>query len=165
MSSRRSISKETKVRIFARDNYCCKYCGRSRDDGVKLTVDHILPISKGGTDDLDNLWSLCQECNEGKGDLLLRKPIQKIPSVGIPVPLDYSIDQVTQALQYYKRSTKQDFLSIYQAIIVVQTPGISDGFNPLFYPLPAKAIVSAILSLEKEGKLKIENARIDISMF
>ena len=107
---------------------------------------------------------MCSECNQGKGDMILRKPTREILSAWIPIPLEYSRDQVTQALQYYKRSTKQDFLSIYQAIIVVQTPGISDGFNPLFYPLPAKAIISAILSLEKEGKLRIENARIDLSM-
>lgn len=163
MSSKRTISKETKVRILARDNYCCKYCGRSRDDGVKLTVDHIIPISRGGTDGLDNLWTLCLECNQGKGDLILRRPTQKILSVGIHVPLDYSIDQVTQALQYYKSSTKQNYLTIYQAIIVVQTSGVTNGLNPLFYPLPAKAIVNALLSLEKEGKLKIEKAKLDIS--
>ena len=164
MSSRSRISKETRLRILARDNQRCQYCGLSIADGVKLTVDHFLPISRGGTDLFDNLWTLCLECNEGKGDLILRRPTQKILSVGIHVPLDYSIDQVTQALQYYKSSNEQNYLTIYQAIIVVQTPGVTDSLNPLFYPLPAKAIVNALYSLEKEGKLKIENAKIDISM-
>ena len=95
--------------------------------------------------------------------MILRKPTREILSVEIPIPLEYSRDQVIQALQHYKRSTKQDFLTIYQAIFVVQTSGVTDGFNPLFYPLPAKAIVNALLSLEKEGKIKIEKAKLDIS--
>ena len=164
MSSKRGISKETRVRIIARDNHRCQWCGFSVADGVKLTVDHFLPVSQGGTDTDDNLWTLCLPCNQGKGDLILRRPTQRVLSVGIHVPLDYSIDQVTQALQHYKNSTKQNYLTIYQAIIVVKTPGVTDGLNPLFYPLPAKVIVNALYSLEKEGKLKIENAKIDILM-
>lgn len=95
--------------------------------------------------------------------MILRKPTREILSVEIPILLEYSRDQVIQALQYYKRSTKQDFLTIYQAIIVVQTPGVTDGFNPLLYPLPAKAVMNALLSLEKEVKLKIEKAKLGIS--
>ena len=52
------------MRIFRRDGFCCKICG-SIDD---LTIDHIIPISKDGSDDDDNLQTLCKSCNSRKGD-------------------------------------------------------------------------------------------------
>lgn len=55
------LSKEN---IFKRDNHTCAYCGRFRD----LTIDHIIPKSKGGKDSWDNLISSCFGCNSRKGD-------------------------------------------------------------------------------------------------
>lgn len=49
-----------------RDNFRCKLCGRSAQDGVTLEVDHIKPVSKGGKTELNNLWTLCRDCNRGK---------------------------------------------------------------------------------------------------
>jgi HNH endonuclease len=54
--------------VLARDNWTCCSCGRTPADGVSLEVDHILPRSKGGTDDIDNLQTLCKKCNIGKSD-------------------------------------------------------------------------------------------------
>lgn len=56
------ISKE----IFARDNYTCCYCG---EKGGILEVDHIIPFSKGGTDNLENLITSCRKCNRQKKDM------------------------------------------------------------------------------------------------
>lgn len=39
-------------------------------DGVALEVDHMQPVSKGGTNDEENLWTLCKPCNQGKRDSL-----------------------------------------------------------------------------------------------
>jgi 5-methylcytosine-specific restriction endonuclease McrA len=48
----------------------CAQCGRTPlEDNVKLQVDHKIPKSWGGTDDLENLQPLCEECNRGKKDL------------------------------------------------------------------------------------------------
>ncbi|MBW3589525.1 MAG: HNH endonuclease [Actinobacteria bacterium] len=48
----------------------CAQCGRTPlEDGVKLQVDHIVPQEWGGTDDLENLQPLCEECNRGKKNL------------------------------------------------------------------------------------------------
>ncbi len=45
----------------------CRMCGRTpTDDGVKLQVDHIMPQSWGGPNELQNLQALCEECNRGK---------------------------------------------------------------------------------------------------
>jgi len=50
--------------LIERDGYQCKNCGNQEN----LTVDHIIPLSKGGSDNLDNLQILCQSCNSSKGD-------------------------------------------------------------------------------------------------
>lgn len=55
--------------VFIRDNYTCAYCG-SRDD---LTVDHVVPKSKGGKDTWDNLVTCCISCNNKKDDRMLHE--------------------------------------------------------------------------------------------
>ena len=54
--------------VFERDGWRCVSCGKSADDGAILEVDHILPRSKGGSDDISNLQTLCRECNVGKSN-------------------------------------------------------------------------------------------------
>jgi 5-methylcytosine-specific restriction endonuclease McrA len=55
--------------VLARDKWKCLSCGRSaREDGVLLEVDHIIPRSKGGSNDMSNLQTLCKKCNIGKSN-------------------------------------------------------------------------------------------------
>ncbi|MFN4774380.1 MAG: HNH endonuclease [Pseudanabaena sp.] len=55
--------------VLARDKWRCLSCGRSaKEDGVLLEVDHIIPRSKGGSDDMINLQTLCKKCNIGKSN-------------------------------------------------------------------------------------------------
>jgi hypothetical protein len=55
--------------ILARDNWTCCSCGRSvKEHGITLHVDHIIPRSKGGTDERENLQTLCVKCNIGKSN-------------------------------------------------------------------------------------------------
>jgi len=63
---RTSISLKKRIFVLERDNYTCRKCGRKASEG-RLEVDHIIPVSKGGTDELNNLQTLCFECNRGKG--------------------------------------------------------------------------------------------------
>ncbi len=60
----------TRKNILRRDNYKCAYCGRS---DLPLTIDHILPKAKGGTDSWENLICACTLCNNKKGD---RTPVE-----------------------------------------------------------------------------------------
>lgn len=54
--------------VFQRDNWKCIACGRSSDDGIILHVDHIIPRSKGGQNELLNYQTLCHICNIGKSN-------------------------------------------------------------------------------------------------
>lgn len=54
--------------IMRRDGFKCVLCGRTADDGVKLHIDHIIPVSKGGKTVRENLRTLCEDCNLGKSD-------------------------------------------------------------------------------------------------
>lgn len=67
MSERKSLSNKTRFEIFKRDNFTCQYCGKSAPE-VVLNVDHIEPVSKGGSNDISNLITSCFECNNGKGN-------------------------------------------------------------------------------------------------
>ncbi|MCD6385517.1 HNH endonuclease [Candidatus Sumerlaeota bacterium] len=55
--------------IFLRDNFTCQYCGRKaqRDE---LTIDHVIPRSRGGKSTWENVVIACIECNAKKGDSL-----------------------------------------------------------------------------------------------
>ena len=51
--------------IFQRDNFTCRYCGAS---GVALECDHVIPVSKGGSNEKSNLVTSCRTCNRTKAD-------------------------------------------------------------------------------------------------
>ncbi|WP_099321136.1 HNH endonuclease [Anaerococcus sp. Marseille-P3625] len=67
MANRKTISKKLRFEVFKRDSFTCQYCGKTAPD-VILEVDHINPVSKGGTNDLLNLITSCRDCNRGKSD-------------------------------------------------------------------------------------------------
>jgi len=56
--------KVNRSRIYKRDNYECAYCGSKK----QLTIDHIIPKSRGGKNTWNNLISSCLTCNLKKGD-------------------------------------------------------------------------------------------------
>lgn len=63
----RYINKKTRAMVLTRDNSTCQMCGKTvKEDGIKLYMDHIIPLEWGGQTTIDNLQALCRECNEGK---------------------------------------------------------------------------------------------------
>lgn len=63
---RQPIPDRVRHEVFKRDGYRCRECGASRDEGATLEIDHIIPVANGGTNDIDNLQTLCKKCNRGK---------------------------------------------------------------------------------------------------
>ena len=66
-------TKEQRQRVFDRDNHKCVYCGTFHN----LTIDHIIPLIKGGSSDDDNLQTLCKSCNYSKKDSTLNQDSPK----------------------------------------------------------------------------------------
>jgi 5-methylcytosine-specific restriction endonuclease McrA len=59
--------KITRRAVFARDSWTCQYCGGVRGT---LTLDHVIPRSRGGASTWDNIVTCCAPCNRRKGDRL-----------------------------------------------------------------------------------------------
>lgn len=60
------VPESTRYHVLKRDRRC-QLCGAGPDEAV-LQIDHIVPRSRGGTNDLDNLQVLCATCNRGKSN-------------------------------------------------------------------------------------------------
>lgn len=60
-----SITKRTRFEVLRRDNHACRYCGATAPE-TKLTIDHVIPVSLGGSDSSSNLVAACRDCNAGK---------------------------------------------------------------------------------------------------
>ena len=67
MKERKSLKPSARFAILKRDGFTCQYCG-ARAPSVRLEVDHIFPLSKGGSNDPANLKTACWDCNRGKSD-------------------------------------------------------------------------------------------------
>lgn len=62
----RGISRAIRAEVLQHGR--CEMCGRHTSEGIRLHVDHKIPRSWGGSDDIENLQALCEDCNEGKKD-------------------------------------------------------------------------------------------------
>ena len=74
----RVVSKDAHVppltnqALFKRDRNLCLYCGKNHTD-MELTRDHVVPVSRGGSDHWENVVSCCRRCNHFKGNRLLEE--------------------------------------------------------------------------------------------
>jgi 5-methylcytosine-specific restriction endonuclease McrA len=78
----RKISRRA---LFARDGWRCAYCGATNG---RLTLDHVVPRSKGGESVWENVVTACAPCNHKKGDRLLHEASMELrypPSAPAPV--------------------------------------------------------------------------------
>lgn len=71
MSSRRALRE-----MLHGVDPCCRFCGKFLNDSRKATLDHLVPLSRGGADDLTNSVVSCGRCNSHKGDLLIGEYVE-----------------------------------------------------------------------------------------
>jgi len=67
---RSPLPPKLRFEVLKRDKFVCQYCGACGSD-LELEVDHVIPVSRGGKDDIKNLKTICWDCNKGKGDTVL----------------------------------------------------------------------------------------------
>lgn len=65
-TQRRKVSPEKRARVMARDGHACVWCGSVE----RLCIDHVVPLSRGGSNATENLRVLCWDCNTAKADKL-----------------------------------------------------------------------------------------------
>lgn len=91
---RKAISERTRYQVFSRDDFRCQACGRGVKDGVKLAIDHIVPVDWGGPNETSNLLTLCEECNRGK-----KAWVDSVPSQSMMEIMDKpTVEQRIEAL-------------------------------------------------------------------
>jgi len=71
-NNRTPFTKSIRHEVFKKDNFCCVECGATNKE-IILHVDHIIPVSRGGTDELDNLQTLCESCNLAKKNRIINR--------------------------------------------------------------------------------------------
>lgn len=80
MAERRKFTDYEKKTVYARGNGRCGICGKHIDYEV-MTVDHKIPLSKGGTNDFSNLQPACGTCNLLKSALTMPELMEKIAEI------------------------------------------------------------------------------------
>ncbi|MGO4695466.1 HNH endonuclease [Paenibacillus sp. 2TAB26] len=71
-----NVPVEVRAAVLIRDKSTCQLCGRKAPK-VIMEVDHIIPVSRGGTNNMNNLQSLCKLCNVGKSNMVVSDMIWK----------------------------------------------------------------------------------------
>lgn len=101
-SGRKPLSQRIRFKIFERDRFTCKYCGRSAPE-VKLEIDHIHPVCKGGNDSESNLTTACVGCNRGKSGT---------PLAGVAYPLEEFDGSPYEGMWFFWRRGADKYLPV-----------------------------------------------------
>ena len=100
---RQGRSGVKRTRILMRDRYRCQYCG-AKGSAFDLTIDHILPRSRGGKTVPENLCAACLACNQRKGN---RTPEEaRMPLLTNPSALTYGLEK---APIYFAAQTRPEW--------------------------------------------------------
>jgi 5-methylcytosine-specific restriction endonuclease McrA len=112
---RRQNRATGRLRILIRDKHRCQYCGR-RGTQFNLTLDHIIPRSKGGQTVAENLVASCKECNQRKGD---RTPDEaRMPLLSNPGALYYGLERTAMIYAAASRPEWRKYLYLEDASAV-----------------------------------------------
>lgn len=147
-NKRKTISKKTRFEVFKRDGFSCQYCGAT-PPAVVLHVDHVDPVANGGQNDMDNLVTACESCNQGKSDR--------------------SLDDIPQTLQDKAALVLEREAQIrgYQGVLAAKRQRIEDECSEVVdmyerfnegYTLNDKSLVSVRNFIEKLGLHEVLSA-------
>ncbi len=145
-NKREHISYKLRFEILRRDNHTCQYCG-NKAPNVRLEIDHIIPVCKGGKTHILNLITSCYDCNRGKGrsplsdDSILekqRKHVEELKKNKIAISLDKiklisassSFDDILESwISYYDRRVPSLGNSRKECFLVLLSTLASHGYK------------------------------------
>lgn len=81
--------------VFNRDSNKCMWCGSTKE----LTIDHKIPLSKGGEDTYNNCWTLCRKCNQSKSNKTIQDLIREKKE---KETINFLKDRSIEDLYYFK---------------------------------------------------------------
>ncbi|WP_052714226.1 HNH endonuclease [Paenibacillus dauci] len=118
----RNIQRPVQFRVMKRDNQICRVCGQSvRDEDIEF--DHIIPFSKGGSSEENNIRLLCSNCNKKKSNNFEDEYLVRNSSEHMMKPIDLSIlELLLDSMDFYHEFTNNNH----------KTPDIED-FQEAFY--------------------------------
>lgn len=114
-----------------KSNSSCWYCGKIFDDKSELTIDHVFPRSKGGTNDIDNIIMVCKHCNSSKRDTDLLEWYFEKRCEFPPIPI-----LVHYLKQIYLYAKDNDLLTKHREEIEQMQLPFNFRYIPLDYPQP-----------------------------
>lgn len=80
----RTLLQQDKFKIACRDDFTCLFCG-ARPGNDKIEIEHLIPVSKHGSDNEENLVAACHKCNRNKSDITaFPKSMCEGPDTGAP---------------------------------------------------------------------------------
>jgi len=120
---RESLSKRVRFNVFKRDSFQCVYCG-TKPPNVILEVDHIIPVSKGGKNQLANLVTSCFNCNRGKSN----KELSEIPQAISDNNNAEKLLQYKEYIKYVKDLKKLNDTQIEMVCMVYES--YIEGYTP-----------------------------------
>ncbi len=98
-----TVSKRLRFEVLRRDDHTCQYCGEKAPD-VTLHVDHVVPVTLGGSDKPDNLVAACKDCNLGKTSVPAGAPL--VAAVG-KMAAAYALD-MTERMTIIRGNLERD---------------------------------------------------------
>ena len=105
-------SAAVRIRVYKRDRFTCTYCGKAGNE-AELEVDHIVPISKGGSNHMSNLTTACRGCNQKKGNDTKMRPSAQNFNGGLSGLFLHVLDEFGEILnQGYIKAEVGEFLLI-----------------------------------------------------
>ncbi len=111
------ISQHKRLAIYLRDGLSCCYCGKGIESEIKLTLDHVKPYSKGGSNKETNLVTCCLTCNSARGN----RSVKKFCEAAVNFYTDNSVSAVS--LEKEIKSQLKKSLDLVEAKKIVNRRG------------------------------------------
>ena len=152
---RERIPDELRQAVFERDNYTCQYCGNVGGD---LEIEHIIPVSKGGNNDIRNLVTACRACNRAKGHrMLTHQELQEIADK-INSSLDYLLSITSEEPDTVNGEKKSEKMMMYftpEMITKIRTWCDLKGISTVSY-------ITNLIEADLHNKLDKINAFLEL---
>lgn len=154
---RASLSKRTRFEIFKRDGFQCAYCGNT-PPRVVLTIDHVTPHSKGGSDDIANLLTACSDCNSGKSDVPLSRRVKQVEEMTASEQERFDQVKAYNKLLACKRLAEDRW---YKKVEEIWVSYIEGGQGTVLVPDVARSVRMFLKRMPAEQVIECLNVTLD----